>query len=122
MGRHVRAYIEKYGPVPKGHVVMHKCHNRRCINDEHLTTGTQSDNIKHSVADGRMTQHQNKDYCTGSKCHAAKLTEEDVRRIKLAQTEHKYGQDSELARVYGVTPKVIRDIRKGSIWTSVRLE
>ena len=122
MGTHVRAFIQNHGPVPEGHVVMHKCHNRRCINGEHLTSGTQSENILHSVADGRMTQHQNKDYCTGSKHHAAKLTEEDVKRIKLAQTEYKYGQDSKIAREYGVTPKVIRDIRRGAIWTSVSLE
>ena len=122
MGAHVKSFIQTHGPVPEGHVVMHKCHNRKCINGEHLKSGTQSENILHSVADGRMTQHQNKGYCTGSKSHAAKLTEENVKRIKLAQTEYKYGQDSKIAREYGVTPKVIRDIRMGTIWTSVSLE
>lgn len=122
VGAHVKAYIEKHGPVPKGMVVMHSCHNRKCINDEHLSVGTQSQNILDAVEAGRMPQLFNKEYCKGSKNKCSKLTEEDVRQIKLAQTEYKYGQDSKLARIYGVTTRVIRLIRVGEAWTSVSLD
>jgi hypothetical protein len=33
------------GSIPVGLVVRHLCHNRRCVNPDHLTTGTNLDNI-----------------------------------------------------------------------------
>lgn len=97
---------------------MHRCHTRRCINPNHLTSGTQSENIKHSIRDARMPQCSSATVC-GEDHPVSRLTKADVLEIKTAQREYRYGQDSELSRRYGVTPKVIRDIRKGTAWTSV---
>ena len=36
--------------VPSAIVVRHRCHNRRCINPEHLQFGTQADNHLDDVA------------------------------------------------------------------------
>lgn len=36
-------------------LVLHSCDNRKCVNPDHLRTGTQSDNVKDAVSRGRMT-------------------------------------------------------------------
>jgi hypothetical protein len=47
---HRLAYTVAKGPIPAGHVVMHSCDNRRCINPDHLSVGTQKQNIRDSIA------------------------------------------------------------------------
>lgn len=39
--------------VPAGKVVMHACDNPRCINPDHLSIGTQGDNVRDSICKGR---------------------------------------------------------------------
>lgn len=50
---HRAAYQVYKGEIPCGLVVMHKCDNPPCINPDHLTVGTQSDNMKDCAAKGR---------------------------------------------------------------------
>lgn len=58
---HRRAYENAYGPIPDGMVVMHTCDTPACFAAEHLVLGTQSENIKQSVARGR--------HANGAKTH-----------------------------------------------------
>lgn len=50
---HRQAYVEEYGPIPKGLCVLHSCDNPSCINPKHLFLGTQLENIKDRNAKGR---------------------------------------------------------------------
>ena len=50
---HRLMWMQTYGPIPRGYVVMHLCDNPKCINIEHLRLGTQSDNMFDKVAKGR---------------------------------------------------------------------
>ena len=58
-GKRLYAYqllcVALQGVLPRrDEVVRHRCHNRRCINPEHLQLGTQQDNIH----DERVRQYR----------------------------------------------------------------
>jgi hypothetical protein len=44
VGAHVYAYVRENGPVPKGHLVHHRCNVRCCVNPQHLEATTYSKN------------------------------------------------------------------------------
>jgi hypothetical protein len=48
-GSYREAFAAAYGPVPKEHIVHHKCQNRRCKNPEHLVALTASAHRKEHV-------------------------------------------------------------------------
>jgi hypothetical protein len=43
---HRHNYITKFGPVPEGLVLDHKCCNPRCVNPDHLEAVTQKENVQ----------------------------------------------------------------------------
>ncbi len=50
-----RVSYELYkGEIPKGLVIRHMCNNRKCVNPNHLETGTQKDNLGDAVKSGTM--------------------------------------------------------------------
>lgn len=103
--RHV--YQELNGELPTEIVVRHTCDNPRCINPDHLITGTQADNIKDRDERGHGPQ--------GEKNGMAKLNAFDVLRIrkKLRETI------ATLAKTYGVQPRAIADIATNKLWKHV---
>jgi hypothetical protein len=52
-GAHRVSYETFIGPIPAGLVAMHKCNNVACVSPLHLAVGTQSENMKQCVLDGR---------------------------------------------------------------------
>lgn len=50
---HRLAWINRFGDIPDGMLVLHKCDNRKCVNPEHLFIGTQEDNMKDMKSKGR---------------------------------------------------------------------
>ena len=42
-------------PIPEGMVVLHSCDNRECFNPEHLSIGTQQENIHDAMSKQRFT-------------------------------------------------------------------
>lgn len=48
------------GELGKSQCVLHKCDNPKCVNPDHLSTGTQADNIRDMIAKGRDNSWGNK--------------------------------------------------------------
>lgn len=42
------------GDIPNGLVVLHSCDNPSCCNPDHLSVGTQADNVKDAQMKGRL--------------------------------------------------------------------
>jgi hypothetical protein len=101
---HRYIYEECFGVIAPGLVVIHKCDNPHCINPEHLTIGTQGENVYDAVRKGRNA----KGYNVGLKG----LTEEEVRKIKKSLGQ----SNTELAKRYGVAHQTISKIRNGVSW------
>lgn len=105
---HWLSFLIFNGDIPEGAFILHSCHNRLCLNPDHLRAGTHQENMDEMVSAGR----QNK--ARGSRAGRAKLTEDQV--AEILETE---GSHAGLARAYGVSASTIRQIRTGNIWKHV---
>ena len=116
-GAHRMAWEKANGrEAPKGMVVMHTCDNRKCVNPEHLVLGTYKDNTQDMLAKGR-------DGFTGEKQYRHKLTEKEVRQIRLFLKRHSgYGTGAFLGRWYGVTRQAISQVKREVNWRSNGLQ
>jgi hypothetical protein len=105
---HRLSYELFVGPIPPGEgyhgtCVMHLCDTPGCVCPEHLTLGTNLDNILDMRAKGRDTK--------GEERYNAKLTEEDVANIKK-DTRYQYV----IAAQYGVNQSQISRIKNDRRW------
>ncbi len=99
-------YEKKYGKIPNGLWVLHKCDNRKCINPEHLFLGTMQDNTKDMTQKGRAAK--------GEKNGSAKLTIEDIDEIRCSGSSNRM-----LGKSYGIAHIVISKIRRYMLWKHV---
>ena len=99
----------KYGAIPSEIVLMHKCNNRKCVNPDHLRPGSQLENMRLAVAQGRTA--------AGARNGGAKLSEEDVIQVRLLAAIGVPTQ--KLAEQFGIGARSIRRIISGERWKSV---
>jgi len=102
---HRYIYEERFGDIPTGMLVCHKCDNPACINPEHLWLGTFVDNMADKIQKRRQSGAK------GMKNFNAKLTESDVLAIIASQRPRK-----ELAKDYKVVQSHISMIKCGLRW------
>lgn len=113
---HRLAYELSRGPVPDGLHVIHSCDNPLCINPDHLSVGTRSQNMKECSERGRARIP--KPIKLGEENGSAKLQEVDVRSIRRLLVKGLTQQ--EIADRFGVTQRTISDIKLGKKWGHVK--
>lgn len=97
------------GPIPKGLLIRHLCHNKKCVNPSHLRQGTQKENMQDSVRDERIPY--------GEKNHRAKLKESEVKEIRRRKMLGESGLY--LAEEYGVCSASIYRITNRTTWKHI---
>lgn len=107
---HRYAYYVHIGN-PSGGVVMHTCDNPGCVNPDHLTLGSQKDNMDDMVQKGRAPH--------GERSGSVKMSEDDVYGIfnmrNLGMTH------ASIARVVGVSQQQVSRILLGERWSHLGL-
>ncbi|QHJ82065.1 MAG: hypothetical protein [Bacteriophage sp.] len=116
---HRLAYAAAYGldEATMGGVVMHSCDNPRCINPEHLSLGTQLDNIADRQTKGRQARGATWNGAHSEAHYQAKLSHgiaDTIRQRYIPRCSINGGRA--LAREYGVAHIVIQKILNGSTW------
>ncbi|KKM73354.1 hypothetical protein LCGC14_1411270 [marine sediment metagenome] len=116
-GKTVRAHRIMYelfnGPIPAGLVVRHNCHNRLCVNLDHLLLGTQKENIHDSIRAGRHPMP-----------NARKLTPNQVLEIRRRAigSGHYKAFTVKLGAEYGISHQTIQDVILRRTWKTLRYQ
>ena len=92
--------------------VCHRCDNRKCVNPSHLFLGSVADNNKDRAEKKRCADIK------GEKHHLAKLTEGQVRDIRIKYANGCIKQQ-QLALEYGVSHNTISGIIHRIIWKHI---
>lgn len=111
MAAHRASWMIFKGDIPKGMQVNHKCHNRACINVDHLYIGDQKQNMED------MYNAKREVVLKGSAHGAAKINE----KIAL-EIFNKKGFASEIAKDYGVSETLVYSIKKKKNWKHIHNE
>jgi len=105
------------GNIPDEKYVLHKCHNEKCVNPDHLYIGTQKDNVEDAVNQGNFEDRKNGDV-SGEINGQSKLSADDVRQIrrKYEETEKTY---YDLSNEYGISFGCVGKIVRRERWEHI---
>ena len=98
---HRISYTITHGIIPIKKIVMHSCDVRNCVNPNHLSVGTHSDNIQDMLGKNRENPPM------GENNHRCKLKDEEVLEIRKMRKDGVLGK--EIAKKYNISePQVYR--------------
>ena len=98
------------GKIPKNKYVLHKCNNPKCVNPSHLYIGTQKDNIRDVINNGK--------FIYGSKHPISKLTEIDI--PKIIEFSSQGISQRKIASMFKINQTTIWKIIHGLAWPHVK--
>lgn len=97
-----------YGPIEKGLVIRHKCHNSLCVKLSHLVVGTSQDNSNDMITANRHPHGETSN---------SKFTNMDILDIRSL---HQNGLGAYvLAKRYSVCSQTIYNIINGKTWKHI---
>lgn len=108
---HRLAYRIYHGDIPADKEVCHRCDNPACVNPAHLWLGNRRENAQDMAQKGRST--------FGERNPRAKLTEDDVRKIKLLLRQGR--SQAWIGSLYGIHQVHISKIARGIAWKHVTI-
>lgn len=110
---HRLSYYIFVGKIPKDRLILHKCHNYKCINPDHLYVGNQRQNM----IDCKNAGRENK--AIGERNKKAKLKTQDIKKIFIL---HDMGFSTyEIARLYKLAPNNIGRILRRESWKHIQV-
>lgn len=122
---HRLCYEEKFGKIPNGLVIAHKCDNPACYNIEHLFACTQQENMADMKKKGRSAKgdkHRSKKHpelvLKGEKIKTSKLTESEVLKIRDMYIPRKVSL-SMIAKEFGIAFQTVSKIVNRKTWNHI---
>lgn len=106
---HRFAYEQAHGPIPDGMIIMHSCDNPACVNSDHLSAGSPSENMADRNQKGRQAR--------GVTHHSSKLIDRDIRVIRQLFAARMRVND--IARLFSVSPATVSHIKTNRTWRHV---
>lgn len=113
---HRAAFRIKYGSIPKGKIICHKCDNPLCVRPSHLFAGTHKENTGDMFKKGRENKAR------GERSHCAKLNSKqvlEIRRDFVRGNKYHPGNKLELCKKYNLCPKSIWLITRRKTWSHI---
>lgn len=98
-------------PRPDGAIALHSCNNPSCVNARHLSWGTQADNMRQAIREGRAP-HRGR--VAGEKNGNAKLTAHQVEAIRSSDKRL-----VEIAQEYSISVSLASAIRMRKAWAHI---
>lgn len=110
---HRQAYVQNKGPISAGLCVMHSCDNRRCVDPDHLSLGSQKENLADMRRKGRDNRPR------GERHSKARLTAHHVEVIKKL---YNWGclDGTQIAVLFGVGYSTIYAVLKNRSWKHIK--
>lgn len=99
---HRLAHEVAHGPIPARLYVLHSCDNPPCCNPDHLSVGTNQDNLRDAAAKGRTARAN------------ALLTWDSVAEIRRRAASGETGQS--LATAFGISKSAACRVINGTTW------
>lgn len=103
---HRIAFELRFGPIPKGAMVCHRCDVRSCCNPAHLFLGSNKDNMLDMRAKGRQSR--------GASRPSAKLTLQQAAEIRERAASGETVRS--LGAFYGVGKSTVSRVVRGEGW------
>lgn len=118
---HRFSWLASGGEIPDGLHVLHKCDNGRCVNPDHLFLGTHDDNMQDMIRKGRQRDSESRSkQMTGEGNHQAKLTEDDVRKIRAMRAQTPRPTIQSISNCFGASHASVKSLLRGKTWKSVK--
>lgn len=103
---HRISWVIKFGEIPRGFLVLHKCDYRLCVNPSHLFLGDTADNSKDMARKGRAVH--------GRLHHNAKINEQvalEIHRLIVSDVPI-----MEIAEKFSIDRVSVDNIKFGKTW------
>jgi hypothetical protein len=102
----------RFGPIPEGICVCHKCDVRACVNPYHLFLGSRADNLRDMRQKGRGSEPPR---MCGEKHPMSRLSQGQVDEIRARYASGSISQ-AKLGKEYRVSQVHVGRIVRGEVW------
>lgn len=109
---HRISWVIRYGTIPKGMCVLHRCDNKICVNPKHLWLGTKGDNNRDRDKKGRGADRR------GENHPMVELTERKILEIRKLYKVENVVQE-ELAKRFNISRPHISSIINKRRWKHI---